>query len=259
MMKSFLKYIEEAIQFQKGKDQDYLSGLYTVIFFSQSGPNEYKQTGKTHGIESHALKHLKEFKPSVVTQLLGETKDIIKKSVKDGTCKFVGLYKRNGKWLSTDVDEIFTRVSDKALINTLDVINDKVIKKDHLLPIEQKLNGILTKFEEVYQKEIELRLKKAYDLSTLKTEEEIKNVISKNPIIKFDGSDKGVEKVYCLGMKDSAMIILSDNGTVRTMYKITKNPVPRKDVISTFFRKMGSIVFKSKLIRDTMEKYMNGE
>lgn len=252
-MLSFIEYLTETIKFQRGKDQDYLTGKNTVIFFSEDGPEKYKQRGKTHGIQSHALKHLKEFQPGIVASLIAEIRSTIKIAIYDEIVSFVGLYKRGGNWITTNPNEVLTKVSDNALINTLDVINDKFIMKEPLNAPEKRLRIVLDKFEEAYQKEIESRWKKAFNLDSLEGTEEVEHAVFKEPVIKFSGKDgSGTAKSYCLCMKDSAMII-SSGDSIRTMYKISKQPHSPKELLTIFFRKMKDVKFDSKITKEVLE------
>jgi len=107
----FYKYLLE--KWQYAKDQDYIVKGKVVIIFDDE--DDYKRKGMTHGLKSHAIKHGMEFNPSHYNNLLDKMRDYIEKTN-------YRLLNRKGDIISG------LQIGRNMLINTLDRINDKIVK-----------------------------------------------------------------------------------------------------------------------------------
>lgn len=245
-MKSFIEYLEEKIQFAYGRDQDYTVDPKSIIFFSEEDIKTYVENGKTHGVQSHAIKHLVEFLPEEVKQLVGQARQIIKSFVERGSIKFCGLYLRGRTFKDTNPLNVITQAKDGAILNTLDMINDKYVNKRQLLAVESSLySKVIKSFEKQYIKEIEKRINKAVDLDKA-SEQEIYNAVDATSVIKFSGTQGNFKYVWYLDLKDNT-VIMESSDMIRTMYKYNK-PGIGKQTILNFLSKMKNTKIASKTV-----------
>ena len=245
-MKSFIEYLEEKIQFAYGRDQDYTVDSKTFIFFSEDDIKTYVENGKTHGVQSHAIKHLVEFLPSEVKQLVGQARQIIKTFIEKRSVKFCGLYLRGRSFKDTNPLNVITQAKDGAILNTLDMINDKYVNKRQLLAVESSLySKIIKSFEKQYTKEIEKRVNKAIDLDKV-SEQEIYDAIDATSVIKFSGTQGSFKYVWYLDLKDNT-VIMESSDMIRTMYKYNKPGIGKQTVLN-FLSKMKNTKIASKTV-----------
>lgn len=234
-MLSFKQYITEAFKFARGRDSDYYGDRNRILLFSDNDAKAYVETGKTHGIQSHALKHLKEFKPETNKQLISVAKTIIKDYVsKGGVC---GLYTRGRGFASLDPMDALLKSSDNVITNTLDSINDKYINRRDMTSIERDLyNRVIKEFERAYREEIESRIKMAVDLTKLSSVQDIVNAITKARVIKFTATDR-FQQTYYLDFRSNA-VIMETTDLVRTAYVYNRQGNDAKSVIRNFLAKL---------------------
>lgn len=245
-MKSFIEYLEEKIQFAYGRDQDYTVDPKTIIFFSEDDIKTYVENGKTHGVQSHAIKHLVEFLPNEVKQLVGQARQIIKTFIEKGSVKFCGLYLRDRSFKDTNPLNVVTQAKDGAILNTLDMINDKQVNKRQLLSVESSLySKVIKSFEKQYEKEIQKRISKAIDLDKA-TEQGIYDAIDGTNVIKFTGTQNNGKYTWYLDLKDNA-VVMESGDMIRTMYKYNKPGIGRQTILN-FLSKMKNTKIDSKTV-----------
>lgn len=246
LMKSFLQFLEEKIQFAYGRDQDYTVDPKTIIFFSEDDIKTYVENGKTHGVQSHAIKHLVEFLPETVKQLVGQARQIIKQYAEKGSLKFCGLYLRGRSFKDTNPLNVVTQAKDGAILNTLDMINDKYVNKKQLQSVESSLfSKVIKSFEKNYEKEIQKRISKAVDLDKA-SEQEIYDAIDSTSVVKFSGMQNNAKYIWYLDLKDNA-VIMESSDMIRTMYKYNKPGIGKQTVLN-FLSKMKNTKIASKTV-----------
>ena len=234
-MKSFKEYLTELKRFAKGRDVDYTVDDKFVLCFTEKDKDTYHQTGdKTHGAESHALKHLGEFDPGTMRTVMTAAMNHAKEFIKNNPDHFCGILSSKGGFVATDSDKVLTKIDPYIVGNTLDLINDKVMTKKTLLPIEKELTAYTKKIKDRYLSIIDDKMKRAIDLDKIK-DEELTNAINNAKIIKFDGW-QGVAQDYHLDFTDNS-IIISTPDYLRTMYVFDRNASSKRDVIKNFFSK----------------------
>lgn len=243
-MKSFLEWLNEAaFRFQKGKDQDYTSDPYEVLVFSETAPDKYEVEGKTHGQMSHAIKHLKEFEPDFVKGVITKVKNTLKAKLKEKPHWFCKVWHNvRGFGKLSGIDAIETASVD-AVLNTLDLINDKNQMKENLLKLDSSIRPFASELENEYNRIISSKIDKAVDLNktTLKGDALVKK-IKKSPIIQFDCNGKGGGKfTIVLDFTDQSLIIgkrsSEDINTVNTMYRFNDSGTSKPAVVDAFFTK----------------------
>lgn len=245
-MITFIEFLTEKIAFAKARDQDYTVHPDTILFFSEEDIKTYVENGKTHGVQSHAIKHLSEFNPSMVKTEIGNARGILLNFLKTNKLDFCGLYTKNKGFKKLDPLLAITQANDGAIMNTMDMINDKYQNKKKLLPIENSLYKIIRKLEKEYIKEIEFRINNSTDLDKYDSVENVLSAIESSRIIKFNGFSK-VAQTYYLDFKTNS-IVISTPDFVRTMYVYDMPGQGYKQVINNFMRKMKNVQYDSSYV-----------
>lgn len=245
-MKTFIQFLTEKIAFKKGRDQDYTVHPDTILFFSEDDVRTYVENGKTHGVQSHAIKHLAEFNPEMVKTEVGAARGIIQDFIKSNKVDFCALYIKGKGFKKLNPLQAITQANDGAIMNTMDMINDKYQNKKKLSPIENALYKIIRKLEREYIREIEFRINKSVDLDKFESVEDVLEAIEGARIIKFDGFAK-VAQTYYLDFRTNSVVI-STPDFVRTMYVYNDPGQGYKQVINNFMRKMRNVQYDSKYV-----------
>lgn len=243
-MLSFTKWLTEAaFRFQKGRDQDYTSDPYEVLVFSETAPDKYEVEGKTHGQMSHAIKHLKEFEPDFVKGVVTKVKNTLKAKLKEKPHWFCKVWHNARGFENESGIEAIDKASVDAVLNTLDLINDKNQMKETLLKLDSSIRPFATELENEYNRIITSKLDKAVDLNktTLKGDALVKK-IKKSPVIQFDCNGKGGGSfTVVLDFTDQSLIIgkrsSEDINAVNTMYRFNDTGNTKPAVVDAFFKK----------------------
>lgn len=255
-MISFIQYINE-MTFVKGKDVNYTADPEKIIFLAPDDIKKYQSPrGKTHGIESHSIKHLLEFNVPGYEQVAREVKNFLKGAYNNGTIKFLALYTKGGAVI-TDPEVIFSSAPMKAYMNTLDVVNDKFSRQEPLIPAEKKLLKSLEKLKRLYEKEIESIISQAVDIDSYRTKEALANTIRSQTVVKFKGNQT-FYKEFVLDFKNNTVIILNSNSnseeTVRTMFQFDLPGTGYSQVTKNFLKKMPNVRYDNKLIPEVFKE-----
>lgn len=245
-MKTFIQFLTEKIVFKKARDQDYTVHPDTILFFSEEDVRTYVENGKTHGVQSHAIKHLAEFNPEMVKTEIGVARGIIQEFIKNNKIDFCALYIKGKGFKKLNPLQAITQANDGAIMNTMDMINDKYQNKKKLAPIENALYKIIRKLEREYIREIEFRINKSVDLDKFESVEDVLEAIEGARIIKFDGFAK-VAQTYYLDFRTNSVVI-STPDFVRTMYVYNDPGQGYKQVINNFMCKMRNVQYDSKYV-----------
>lgn len=245
-MITFYEYLTEKIRFKRGRDQDYTVHPDTILFFNEDDVKTYIENGNTHGVQSHAIKHLAEFKPETVKAEVGIARGIILDFVKSNKIDFCALYTTGHGYKKIKPIDAATQAPDGAILNTMDMINDKYQNKKRLSPLENALYKNIRKLEKEYTKEIEYRINHATNIDEYNSVEDVLKAIESSRIIKFDGYAK-VAQTYHLDFKTNS-IIISTPDFVRTMYVFNLQGQGYRQVINNFLKKFRSIQYESKYV-----------
>jgi hypothetical protein len=202
--------LSEDIAFKHGRDSDRPTGAKSVVVFNPSDTYDIK--GKTHGLASHAIKHLHEFNPESFSKIAGAVRQIIEKS-----SDAILLGKNNQPQDRPHGQDQYTVGS---IINTLDFINDKVVHGEELNSTEQQIKKYIDRMTSEYEKIVMTTINTAVDVDKMKTAQDIKNTLNTNGAISFYVIARG-EYVYAYANLMSGMIILMrQDGTVLTAFKV---------------------------------------
>ena len=243
-MLTFLQWLSEAnFRFQKAKDQDYTSDPYEVLVFSEQAPDNYEVEGKTHGQMSHAIKHLKEFEPDFVKSVITKVKNTLKAKLKEKPHWFCKVWHNARGFEKESGVEAIDNASVDAVLNTLDLINDKTQMRENLLKLDSSIRPFATELENEYNRIISTKIDKAVDLnkSTLKGDSLVKK-IKKSSVIQFDCNGLGGGSfTVVLDFTDQSLIIgkrsSEDINTVNTMYRFNNSGSSKPAVVDAFFKK----------------------
>lgn len=146
---------------KQGKGYDARKGYFLT-------PDEkylYMENGlHTHGKNSHAIKHLKDFNASVFDTLINKAKEIIlqyfQTKMNEKARGFLFLKKKSdndqadGDVQDQDEDINVSRLDDATIQNTLDLIQDKRYEGKKPIAYELELENIIGSFGEEYAKAI---------------------------------------------------------------------------------------------------------
>ena len=242
-MLTFTKWLTEAaFKFQKGRDQDYTNDPYEVLVFSEEAPDNYEVEGKTHGQMSHAIKHLKEFEPDFVNGIIGKVKTTLKKKLEEKPHWFCKVWNNLRGFGKKSGVEAIDDASIDAVLNTLDLINDKNQMKEGLLKLDASIKPFAVELEHKYNEIISKKLDKAVDLNklTLKGAAFVKK-IKKSQVVQFDCNGTGGGKFsVVLDFSDQSLIIgkrdNKDMSVVNTMYRFNSSG-SKSAVVDAFFKK----------------------
>jgi hypothetical protein len=221
----YLKLYEEFI-FHKSKDED-LPGNKQIVVFDDS--EKYIEDGNTHGEMSHSIKHYGEFYPDKVNAILNDALNLIK-SKSD-------IILNNAKTNEPIAkgDKAKSQINIGSVLNTFDLINDKILNKQELTTEEKEIQDkYLNKLNSEYNELIKEYLEKGVDIDG-KSQEDIQKLIDSKSKIKFKGSYKGSTYEYVLDPTNTGMLAKSGDN-VSTLFRIDKKGADLNKVGAYFSR-----------------------
>lgn len=189
-----MKLLEFLKQGKVVSDKDYLNDSDYIFVFSEKV--KYKIEGFSHGINSHAIKHLIEFDKPFVDSIINDIKKLLIAYNGDIFINYRGQKDQNLE----KVEDITKMFNNRSLLDTLDYINDKEFNNEKMIDIEKKLLIIVHKIGNKYLEFVEKRIK----TDAIKLE---------NCISKMDN------KAYTLYIFDNGLIITFEN-TFRTAFSM---------------------------------------
>lgn len=240
-MLTFLEWLEESsIKFQKAKDQDYTNDPYEVLVFSEVAPDNYEVEGKTHGKMSHAIKHLKEFEPAFVNTIVSKVKKTIISKLEEKPHWFCKVWNTHKGFKSDSGIDAVNNATSNAVLNTLDLINDKTQMGEKLLKLDSSIKPFAVELEQKYNDIMSSKLDKAVNLDKLTIKgQALSKKIKKSSIIQFSCSGRGGGNfIVTIDFTDQSLIIGKENDVVTTMYRFRNAEGSGKStVIKEFFNK----------------------
>ena len=102
--------------FPKSPDSDFPTND-TTKFVVFNADEKYELKGRTHGLLSHAIKHLHEFAPSEVDAAVDKATARMKHESE--------IYLKDGSSILSRGASVHRDLTDNVVLNTLDRINDK--------------------------------------------------------------------------------------------------------------------------------------
>jgi hypothetical protein len=242
-MKRFIEYLQERA-FLRGKDVDFTVDDKYVLCFDEKDKDTYKPTGdSTHGAASHSLKHLAEFDPQTMRNVTSAALAAAVEFIKSNPDHFCGILNTKGSFVATG-NSVLSKIDVYIIGNTMDLINDKILTKKTLLPIEKKIAEFTKKIEKRYVDLIDSKIDKAIDLDSIK-EEELVNAIKNAKIIKFDGFQGTMKQIYLDFTDNSIIITTPEPEKIRTMFSFDRDASSKKDIIKNFMGRKIEIENKS--------------
>lgn len=200
-------------EFVAGFDRDKPTHFHLVAVFDKN--DDYRLKGKTHGLTSHAIKHYGEFDVGTVKGFVDKAINIAKQSPE--------LYIINHKGeVIADGDKAKVMLQYKVMLNTFDLINDKIINGEKLNDTEQKIYDVIQKMKVGYLSKIKTLTSKAVDVNDV-NKKSLENLIKRGAAITFMGRRQGKINRFYYDPKTTAYITASPDGKkVITMFQTNK-------------------------------------
>lgn len=219
------KFLNE-LDFVKSKDKDWPSKSNSVILFDKG--DTYKLKGKTHGLASHAIKHLEEFRPSVVNNIINQLYNYITGQ------NFYILSKKSKKIIKG------RSISKNQIINTLDRVNDKIINNQPLTKEEEHITQFVNKLKDSYEQHIINFIENTTNVDKYTYSYLIKNKPTK---ISFTAEEKGDKIKLHIDLNNLIYCVEGKKG-IKTMFKYkTLNKLLEK-------------VFNKTIVNSDIENYL---
>lgn len=251
-MLSFLEYLLEAeggggntdvvsnVKFARGKDDDFFYNDFRLVTFDPAEFKQYKVEGKTAGIYSHACKHLDEIDESFVSAQLNILRALMKKWLKnpDNAKDFTIFSGTGSKRHPEDPVAAMDTVADAALINFLDLVNDKYVLNKPMNGIEKWCIPILKALGVRYAECIKKVIDSAEVIFSKDSEESVDDALEKNTI-RFtvcELAGRRAELNIYIDFKRN-LICMQTGKTVLTMFVVGDGGANKKQFISKIMRR----------------------
>jgi len=211
MMENWRRYLKEA-EFYDSPDED-KPGRNQIIVFSPE--EDYDVEGNTHGALSHMIKHYNEFAPEKVAAGLQQALKV--------AAAFSNFILKNAKSgaVIAQGDEAKKAANENAMLNTFDLINDKMQNKEPLTDEEKQLSPPIAALNQEYQQLVDSYMSDATDLEEIADAGQIKQLLDSGKIVKFIGFYKGKPVQYFLNTSNTGLVAYKD-GKVATLFRIDK-------------------------------------
>lgn len=211
-LRSILDELFLEFAFSNSRDEDRPGNKQIVVF---QDDESYNIEGNTHGGLSHAIKHLNEFNPSSVTSALNNAMSYIKKldnifikHAKTGEVLFSG-------------EDAKKQLNLNAILNTFDLINDKIKTSKQLTPEEKEIKSkFLDSLLDEYKALVQTYIDSSVNVDD-KSEAEIQNILNSNKKIAFKGEFKGNTFDYVLDPSNTGLLAKKGD-SVYTLFRIDK-------------------------------------
>lgn len=233
--------LDEAIKFARGKDNDFFYDRKQLLTLKKGDKEQYRVEGRTAGLWSHAIKHLEEVRPEFVANVIKQIKTTLIDYVKSGKAPS----DFEVRYFSTDTTskvkeplKLINKAPQAAIINLLDLINDKAMLKKPLTEIEEKLVKHIKALADEYARVIEGHMKEAVSLDGLKDARAVRDAVMKAKTVSFYVSSFDKEMRIYLNFKERFFIITEADG-VHTGFQISDTQGNITSVIKTFMSRFG--------------------
>ena len=214
-------------EFFDSPDEDQ-PGKNAIIVFNPQEP--YTVQGNTHGGLSHTIKHYKEFEPSEVVAALRSAMIKAKESN-----NFAVRNLKTGDTITGDEAKKSNSANDNAMLNTFDMINDKIKNGQSLTPEEEELKSFIAPLDNKYQALVDSYISRAQDVDGIQDAAQIKQLIDSGKIISFTGAYSGSPYKYFFNPQNTGLIA-SQDGKVATLFRIDKRGNNLGKVVGYFNR-----------------------
>jgi hypothetical protein len=211
-MENWKNFLNEA-PFYNSPDED-KPGNKQVILFSPEF--KYTKEGSTHGKMSHMIKHYLEFDNPAVKKGL-ETALNVARSFEN----FYLFHALRGELIAQG-QIAKKKATANAMLNTFDVINDKILTSEQLKSEEEMLLPIIRDLVDSYDALVDSYLDTAIDTDGTEDSQEIMALLNSGQIIKFTGVYKGKKKDYFFNPSNTGLAAV-DGRKVATLFRIDKS------------------------------------
>lgn len=215
IMKNWYKFLNEEVRFANSKDVD-MPGNKQYVCFKEDEIYSNKTDDLFHGKMSHAIKHFSEFEPEKSKSFLKKAIDVVNQS------ENVFLKSATNDEMIASGEKAKKQINFNSMLNTFDMINDKKLNNEKLLPQELQILKILDAYTKEYEDILESQIGKAVDVDNIKDENEIKKLIDSGKILKFTGDFQGKEFTYYLNTTNSGLAVSDKNDVFSTFFRFDK-------------------------------------
>ena len=233
--------LDEAIKFARGKDNDFFYDRKQLLTLKKGDKDQYRVEGRTAGLWSHAIKHLEEVRPEFVANVIKQIKNTLVDYVKSGKAPSdfeVRYFSTENTSKVKEPLKLINKAPQAAIINLLDLINDKAMLKNPLSEIEEKLVKYIKALADEYAGVIEGHMKEATALDGLRDTRAIRDAILKAKTVSFYVSSFDKEMRIYLNFKERFFIITEADG-VHTGFQISDTQPNVTSVLKTFMSRFG--------------------
>jgi uncharacterized protein YeeX (DUF496 family) len=213
VIKEELKKILNEVDFYDSPDED-KPGKNNYVSFSEK--ETYDLEGKTHGQLSHAIKHYGEFEPAKLQAALSAALNKAKESD-----NFTLKNADTNEVISTG-DEAKSQANQNSMLNTFDLINDKIKNGLSITPEEQEIKTLIEPINNEYEQLVNSYMSGAEDIDGISDPSKIKSMFDAGKIIKFSGDFKGSPIKYYLNTSNSGLVAQAADGKLATLFRIDK-------------------------------------
>ena len=182
IMERWNRFMVEA-DFVDSPDEDQPGKNALIVFSPQES---YTVAGNTHGGLSHTIKHYKEFEPSEVATALSQALAQAKESN-----NFAIQNLKTGATVTGDEAKNSNSANENAMLNTFDMINDKLQNGQSLTQEEEQIKSFLEPINTKYQSLVDTYMSQATDVDNLQDPAQIKQLLDAGKLIKFVGTYSG--------------------------------------------------------------------
>lgn len=244
-MLSFLEWKEQSlsedIKFAKGKDNDFFYDRKQLLTLKKGDKDQYRVEGRTAGLWSHAIKHLEEVRPEFVANVVKQIKNTLVDYVKSGKAPSdfeVRYFSTETTSKTKEPLKLINKAPQPAIINLLDLINDKAMQKKPLSEIEEKLVKHIKTLADEYARIIENHMKEAVNLDIARDTSTVMKLLNEAKTVSFYTSNQNQEMKVFLNFAERFIIITEPDG-VHTGFQISDTQPNVKSVIGTFMSRFG--------------------
>lgn len=205
------KYLNE---WNKAADEDYPgNGKYVIVFDKDE---KYVKSGYTHGSISHSIKHLRDFNISEYDNIVKRIRNYLKS---------VSYYVKNR---SGEILE-GVKLDDSMIINCMDLVNDKILKKESLSKEEEFIKKQLDVLLKFYTEAINKFRDSSIDISKFSLEEIKKH---KNETLRIKTKTK---RTLFINLSNNYFLVTGEKGVI-TFFKTTiqyiKDQLKKEDLLN---------------------------
>lgn len=226
IMERWNRFMVEA-DFVDSPDEDQPGKNALIVFSPQES---YTVAGNTHGGLSHTIKHYKEFEPSEVATALSQALAQAKESN-----NFAIQNLKTGATVTGDEAKNSNSANENAMLNTFDMINDKLQNGQSLTQEEEQIKSFLEPINTKYQSLVDTYMSQATDVDNLQDPAQIKQLLDAGKLIKFVGTYSGSPYEYFFNPQDTGLVA-SQDGKVATLFRIDKRGNNLGKVVGYFNR-----------------------